>query len=143
MREIWKDVKGYEGLYQVSNLGRVRSLDRTVNSGIKNNSNVLFKGRILKQYQKRNGYLQVTFTVNSKRKYVGVHRLVAETFIPNPDNKSQVNHIDENKTNNNVYNLEWCTPKENCNFGTRNSKIYNITSFRKGHIPWSKGKKIK
>lgn len=142
MNEIWKPVVGWEGLYEVSNLGNVKVLDRFVNSGIKNNSSVKRRGQILKQYDKR-GYMQVTLTLNGKRKYCNVHRLVAEAFIPNPDDLPQINHKDENKLNNNVNNLEWCTAKYNCNYGNRNSKIYNCTSFRKGHIPWNKGKKLK
>ena len=143
MKEIWKDVPNYEGLYQVSNLGNVKSLDKYVNSGIKNNTSVKRKGQLLKQSLKKNGYLQVTLTHNNIRKYIGVHRLVAQTFIPNPNNLPVVNHKDENPLNNCVNNLEWCTQKYNCNYGTRNSKIYNKTSFRKGHIPWNKGKRLK
>lgn len=139
MQEIWKDIKHYEGLYQVSNLGNVKTLDKYVNSGIKNNNKVKRKGKLLKQYNKR-GYLQVTLTHNNKRKYVGVHRLVAQAFIPNPNNLPQVNHKDEDPLNNHVENLEWCTAKYNCNYGNRNSKIPNITSFKKGHTPWNKGK---
>lgn len=139
MKEIWKDIPEYEKIYQVSNLGNVRVLDRFVNSAIKNNSIVKRKGKILKQYNK-GGYLQVTLTINNKRKYYNVQRLVALAFIPNPNNLPQVNHKDENPLNNNVSNLEWCTAKYNCNYGNRNSKIYNKTSFKKGHIPWNKGK---
>ena len=141
-KEIWKDIPNYEGLYQVSNIGNVRTLDKYVNSSIKNNDKVKRKSQILKQYNKR-GYLQVTLTVNNKRHYFGVHRLVAQAFIPNPNNFPQVNHKDENPLNNNVKNLEWCTAKYNCNYGSRNSKIPNKTSFKKGHIPWNKGKKLK
>lgn len=142
MKEIWKDIEGYEGLYQISNLGRVKSLEKYVNTAIKNNTKVKRKEQILKQYNK-NGYLQVTLTHNNKRKYFGVHRLVANAFIPNLNNYPQVNHKDENTLNNCVDNLEWCTAKYNCNYGTRNSRICNITSFKKGHIPWNKNKKIK
>ena len=142
MIEIWKDIEGYEGIYQVSNLGNVKVLDRYVNSSIKNNKIVKRQGKILKQYIKK-GYLQVTLTLNNKRKYYNVHRLVANAFIPNPDKLPQVNHKNENKYDNRVENLEWCTAKYNCNYGTRNSKIYNKTSFKKGCIPWNKGKKLK
>lgn len=140
MQEIWKDIPNYEGLYQVSNLGRVKVLDRYVNSGIKDNNKVKRKEQILKQYMKR-GYFQVTLIHNNQRHYFNVHRLVAIAFIPNPNKYPQVNHKDENKLNNFVDNLEWCDAKYNCNYGTRNSKIYNRTSFRKGHIPWNKGLK--
>lgn len=133
MQEIWKDIKNYEGFYQVSNLGRVRVLDRIVNSAIKNNPKVKRKGKILKPALKRE-YYQVMLMLNGQRKYVSVHRLVAQAFIPNPNNLPQVNHKDENKLNNCADNLEWCSSKYNCNYGTRNSKIYNSTSFKKVKI---------
>lgn len=142
MQEIWKDIPGFENIYQVSNIGNVKTLDKYVNSSIKNNNKVKRKTKILKQYNK-NGYLQVSLSKENKRYYFGVHRLVAMAFLPNTNNLPQVNHKDENKLNNKVDNLEWCSAKYNCNYGTRNSKIYNITSFRKGHIPWCKGKKLK
>lgn len=142
MKEIWKDIPNFEGLYQVSNLGNVKTLDKYVNSGIKNNSKVKRIGKILKQYNK-GGYLQVSLRKNYKRYYFGIHRLVAMAFIPNPNNYPQVNHKDENKLNNCVENLEWCTAQYNCNYGNRNKKIYNQTSFKKGHVPWNKGKKLK
>lgn len=142
MKEIWKDIPNFEGIYQVSNLGNVKVLDRYVNSAIKNNNKVKRKGKLLKQYNKR-GYFQVSLSKNHKRYYFGVHRLVAIAFLPNPNNLTQINHKDENPLNNNLSNLEWCTAKYNCNYGLRNSKIYNKTSFRKGHIPWNKGKKLK
>lgn len=139
MKEIWKDIPDFEGLYQVSNLGNVKTLDKYVGTGIKHNSKVKRKEKLLKQYNKR-GYLQVSLSKNHKRYYFSVHRLVAQAFIPNPDNLLQVNHKDENPMNNCIENLEWCTAKYNCNYGTRNKRIYNKTSFKKGHIPWNKGK---
>lgn len=119
--EIWKDYKDYEGLYQASNLGRMRSLDRWVKS--KSGSVRFYKGRILKPYTDKDGYLLVGLWKNNKHKTYKVHRLVAETFLPNPDNLPQVNHKDENPLNNNVNNLEWCNSKYNCNFGTRIERI--------------------
>ena len=113
--EIWKDIEGYEGLYQVSSLGRVRSLDRKMDRRF-------CKGRILKNKRDGQGYQQVCLCVNKTHKYCYIHRLVAQAFIPNPQNKETVNHKDENKTNNHVDNLEWMTMKENANYGTRNER---------------------
>ena len=142
MQEVWKDIPNFKNLYQASSLGNIKSLERYVNSGIKNNVKVRRKEQILKQYNK-NGYLQVSLSKNHKRYYFNVHKLVALTFISNPNNLPQINHKDENPLNNCVDNLEWCTAKYNCNYGTRNKRIYNKTSFKKGHIPWNKGKKLK
>ena len=111
--EIWKDIQGYENLYQVSNLGRIKSLDRKVKVGIKNNDIVLHKGKILKLNQKRNGYLSVDLSKEGIVKTISVHRLVAIAFIPNVDNKMQVNHINAKKYDNRVENLEWCSYEEN------------------------------
>ena len=108
MKEIWKDIKGFEGLYQVSNLGRVKSLNRCVNSGLKYQNKVVKKERILKASNNTQGYLFVSLQKDGKRTIKTIHRLVAETF-----NCQQVNHIDGNKHNNNIDNLEWCTPKHN------------------------------
>ena len=115
MIEIWKDIKNFEQIYQVSNLGRVKSLARYVNS--KGGSQRLVKECILVPVLTSNGYLKVSLN-NATRKTFNIHRLVAEAFIPNPDNKPQVNHIDENKTDNTVTNLNWMTSKENINHGT-------------------------
>lgn len=120
MEEIWKDKKDYEGLYQVSNLGRAKSLDRYVKG--KGHSLQLKKGRILKPMKDNNGYLKVLLSKNGKYTNYYVHRLVAEVFLPNPNNYKEVNHKDENKTNNVVTNLEWCDRKYNQNYGTRTEK---------------------
>lgn len=112
MKEVWKDVFGYEGLYQVSNFGRVKSLDRLETIKCRWGGEALrpVKGKILIPRVHSNGYLRVGF---GRKKDVYIHRLVAQAFIPNPDNKPQVNHKDMNKKNNSVENLEWCTQKEN------------------------------
>ena len=110
--EIWRPILGYEGVYEVSSYGRVRSLDRY------DGRNHFIKGRIMKRSYCSNGYLSIDLCLNGKIKKCLVHRLVALTFIPNPDNLPMVNHLDEDKTNNRVDNLEWCTAKYNINYGT-------------------------
>lgn len=112
-KEIWKDVVGYEGLYQVSNMGRVRSFKRG-------------KVRVLKPNTNKRGYLHVVLSKNNSLKTLRIHRLVAQAFLPNPNNLPQVNHKDEDKTNNIVTNLEYCDAKYNSNYGTRNEKISKI-----------------
>lgn len=113
MLEIWKDIRGYEGYYKVSNLGNIKSLTRTIKQGY----NV--KGRILTQVEKV-GYLYVTLYKDGNRKMFRVHRLVAEAFCKNcnPNKNNVVNHKDENKKNNRASNLEWTTIKDNTNYGT-------------------------
>lgn len=111
-QEIWKDVKGYEGIYQVSNKGRIKSLERTINYG-----NRLYhkKETFMKQVLDKRGYPCVKLNKDNCVKGISFHRIVAQTFIPNPNNKPQVNHKDGNKLNNCVENLEWVTCLENVN----------------------------
>ena len=108
-KEIWKDIQGYEGMYQVSSHGRVRSFKWN-------------RCKILKTRKDKKGYIVVTLTKHSKNYVPKVHRLVAIAFIPNPNNLPQVNHKDEDKSNNNIDNLEWCTNEYNRNYGTRNER---------------------
>lgn len=115
MEEIWKEVKDFEGLYEVSNFGNVKSLDRIGNNGRH------LKGKILKQHKNAYGYWVVKLYNNGSCSYF-VHRLVAIAFIPNPENKPQVNHIDEDKDNNKAENLNWMTSKENNDWGTRKER---------------------
>lgn len=108
--EVWKDIAGYEGIYQVSTAGRVRSLDRMVKN---HHGTYYFRlGEIKNQRRKNNGYLIVDLYKDNCPKTCHVHRLVAEAFIPNPDGKETVNHIDGIVTNNMLANLEWASPRE-------------------------------
>ena len=116
MIEIWKDIKDYEGLYQISNLGRIKSLYNYRRDG----TNIL-KPKI------KHGYYQIGLRKNGIRKFYNVHRLVAIAFIPNPNNLPCVNHKDENKLNNNINNLEWCTIAYNNTYGTRIERVVKKT----------------
>lgn len=110
MDEIWKSVKGYEGLYEVSNFGKLKGLKRTINQG---KCHRTWEEHIVKFGVDGDGYFRTNLAKDGVNKTVKVHRLVAEAFIPNPLNLPEVNHIDGNKQNNNVKNLEWCTRSEN------------------------------
>ena len=128
MDEIWIDIKftdtdsieyDYTGLYQVSNLGNVKTLEKYDRLGRKYNE------KIKKLRKEKSGYIRVQLTKNGENKFFAVHRLVAYMFIQNddPKNKVQVNHINEDKSNNTVENLEWCTASYNTNYGTRNERV--------------------
>ena len=107
MEEIWKDIEGYEGLYQVSNNGFIRSLDKFDSIGRR------IKGKHIKTQESRFGYYRVSLCREGKVTTHSVHRLVAQTFIPNTDNKPEIDHINTNRTDNRVENLRWVTRKEN------------------------------
>lgn len=131
MEEIWKDIKGFEGFYQVSSLGRVKSLDRVIERS--NGKLQTLKGKVLKAKTYRNGYKFVALRAVSFGKEIMVHRLVAMSFIPNQNGYPCINHKDENKGNNRVDNLEWCTQKYNCNYGNHHEKL--VASLKKsGYI---------
>lgn len=119
--EVWRDVVGYEGLYKVSDRGNVFSVERLNSQGSK------CGGSTLKPSHTR-GYPKVTLYKNGERKHKYVHRLVTEAFIPNPENHTEVNHLDEVKTNNELSNLEWCDARHNSNYGTRIERIVKKTS---------------
>ena len=132
--EVWKDIPGYEGYYQVSNLGRVKSIPRKVycNGGFH-----ISKERILKQDKNKSGYWRTHLLKDGIAKTPLVHRLVALAFIPNPNNYPDINHKDENPANNCVNNLEWCTEKYNMNYGTaierRKASFVRNNSFKKAN----------
>ena len=137
--ETWKDIVGFESLYQVSNLGRIKALPKKVyNSGLLNsNKCFISKEKILKPSTISKGYKGITLTKEGKRYPKKVHRLVAMAFIPNPYNKSQINHIDCNKANNCVENLEWCTNGEN----QKHAFKHGLNSNKKANIARWKGKR--
>ena len=130
MIEEWKDIEGYEGLYQVSNLGRVKSLERT--RTIRIPEKILSLSSI-----DAYGYNVVCLSKDGVQKRLTIHRLVGSAFIPNPNNYPCINHSDEIKTNNKSNNLEWCSYEENNNHGTRNNRISNtlkVTNQRKRRL---------
>ena len=119
--EEWKDIRGFEGRYQVSNFGRIRSVNHYAK--IKNGNTRIVVGKILKQWKTCNGYMFVKMWSNGKRKNLAVHRLVAMAFIENPNNFLLVNHKDEIKNNNIFFNLEWCNHSYNALYGTCQTRL--------------------
>ena len=120
--EVWKDVKDYEGLYQVSDRGNVRSVERRDSIGRK------VGGRIMKPIPNANGYIKVNLYKNGIRETKYIHRLVLEAFVENPSNFPEVNHLDEVKDNNELSNLEWCDARYNNNYGTRIERFVQARS---------------
>lgn len=118
MIELWKDIKGYEGYYKISSFGRVKSVSR------KSINNHIVKEKILKNRKARNGYLRTNLSKDGVLESAPIHRLVAEAFIPNPLNKPQLNHIDEDKLNNCADNLNWMTAHENNNYATHQTRAH-------------------
>lgn len=116
--EVWKDIQSYEGFYQVSSLGRIRSLNRTVRNRL---GFTIAKGKVLSGVSK-NGYLRVQLFKEGRWKSYPIHRLVANAFLSNSNSMPEVNHKNEDKGDNRVDNLEWCDRKQNCNYGTRTKR---------------------
>lgn len=134
-KEIWKDIKGYEGFYQISNLGKVKSLKRTISfrrNGV--NNTIKVKTIILSPGKYRGGYLQVSLNKRGKGTTNKMHRLVGQAFIPNPENKPCINHLNGIKTNNYAQNLEWCTYEEN----NRHAIKHKLNQMQGEHHPLSK-----
>ena len=157
MKEVWKDIKNYEGLYQVSNLGRVKSLDRVVyqKNSFGNIQKNIYKGKILSLFEDRDGYLRINLKKDKKMKQYGVHVLVANTFLNINKfkymeyedlskidiNRLQINHKNENKKDNCIDNLEFCTVAYNTNYGSREQKIIQLDLSGKIIKVWDSRKK--
>ena len=132
--EVWKELVGFEGIYVISNYGRIKRLKREWNSGRNGSQHKKLNEGIVRQRTLKDGYVKVTLCKDSIKKSYSVHILVAKTFLPNPENKPQVNHIDMNKENNVLSNLEWNTAKENTLHCRKNKKIDNHASIRRKRI---------
>ena len=133
MQEVWKDIKGYEGIYQVSNLGRIKSLEHTVRSNKCGGVRTIAEA-ILHPTDNGHGYKIIGLRNKGHRKNYYIHRLVATAFIPNPKQLEYINHIDYDRENNSVDNLEWCTQKDNVNYSKeRMSKPRKVTYSNTGH----------
>lgn len=123
MREEWRDIKGWEGYYQVSNLGNIKSLERKVWCGRGRGYCKIVPEKILKAWKNNCGYLWVVLCKEGSRKNYYVHQLVGNAFLSNPQGYKELNHKDENKENNCANNLEWCSKSYNNNYGTRNKRV--------------------
>lgn len=129
MEEIWKDIPNYDGLYQVSSLGRFKRITRCIVE--KSGKRKVIKGRIIKTHEYTNGYIRVALCINGIEKQYIAHRIVAITFLPqNSYENIEVNHKNEIKSDNRVENLEWVTHKYNCSYGTRNKRAKEHSDFR-------------
>lgn len=136
MKEIWKDVVEYEGLYQISSLGRLRSIDKIRDGFSYKNGKItkrFYKGKIIKQSIIGYGYPSTAIMKNGTYKTVLIHRLVAKAFIENPENKLYVNHIDFNTRNNYFENLEWCTAFENIHHTMNHGRNRQLYGEENGH----------
>jgi len=129
MEEIWKDIPGYEGHYQASNLGRIKSLCRFVTEKNTNRIRPL-QGKVLIPSPNPKGYLGLALSKNGKVKQFRVHKIIAKVFIPNPNQLPEVNHIDENKNNNMAANLEWCDHYYNIMYGTNRQRLSAVLKGR-------------
>ena len=152
MQEVWKDIDGYNGKYQVSNFGRVKKLQHEYTDTHGSGRHRIIDAHIVTASVAKVGYYMVDLYFNGRRKRCYVHRLVAQAFIPNPYDLPQVNHKDENKLNNAITNLEWCTPGYNVRYGNgrtksvitrrKNGTYENISEAARKHLSDSmKGKK--
>lgn len=130
MKEIWKPILNYEGIYEISNKGNIRSCDRYVEYG--DYGKRIKKGKILSPPITKKGYKRVSLSKKGISKNFMIHRLVAQAFIPNPESKPQVNHLDGNKINNNINNLEWCTNGENGKHAWKHGLNKGVTGLFKG-----------
>ena len=135
--EVWKDVVDFEGIYQVSSIGRLKSLDRLTSDGRK------IKGRIRKLKKNNRGYVTASLWKENREYTRLIHRLVAESFIANEDRLEQVNHINEDKNNNSAANLEWCSNEYNFNHGTRAERTTKHKNYINRERPTYEGKRVK
>jgi hypothetical protein len=137
--EVWKDIDGYEGYYQVSCLGRIRGVERTIVNHLGISKKI--KTQIINTHPTSNGYIMAVLCKNCITKNVIVHRLVAINFVPNPHMLPEVNHKDENKNNNHYLNLEWCTHKYNSNYGTNILRRTNTVKSKRSLAGTNNGRK--